>query len=554
MKKVPLSILLLLYAGVLSVAQSVIINYKNGEVLDIDLSLVESITFEEAENHEWVDLGLPSGTLWATCNIGADSPEEYGDYFAWGETETKDIYNWSTYKYCNGSQYSLTKYSFISIYNTNYGYNEYTDTLTALQPEDDAATVLWGNKWQMPSEAQIHELFNSDYTSTEWVTVNGVDGRKITSWSNGRSIFLPATGYRDNQNHREAGNLGLYWSRTLSKYECVSAYVLSFDSNECYLNRVGFRDSGRCIRPVRVQKTPPTNLVTDIVLNETSITLQLDEVKTLTATVFPEDASNPAVTWRSSKTSVATVDQTGKVTAVGKGFCIITCKATDGSDVYAECQVTIEHEWVDLGLPSGTLWATCNIGADSPEEYGDYFAWGETEPKRYNTWLYYKWMNDGQETWTQINKYTTDDGQMEGCWYDADSTFIGDGLAELLPEDDAATVNWGKGWQMPSIDQMNELINDDYTTSSCTTQNDVNGCLITSKSNGNSIFLPAAGECDWASQPDYAGTLGSYWSRSLHPATSRCAYALYFFGKGKPRTDRYSSRFYGRPVRPVRKQ
>lgn len=210
------------------------------------------------------------------------------------------------------------------------------------------------------------------------------------------------------------------------------------------------------------------------------------------------------------------------------------------------------HEWVDLGLPSGTLWATCNIGADSPEEYGDYLAWGETEPKPYNSWWYYKWMNDGQETWTQINKYTTDDGQMEGCWYDADSTFIGDGLAELLPEDDAATVNWGKGWQMPSIDQMNELINDDYTTSSYTTQNDVKGCLITSNSNGNSIFLPAAGECDWASQPDYAGTLGCYWSRSLHPATSRCAYTLYFWGK--PITHRYSTRCLGRPVRPVRKQ
>ena len=531
--------LLLIVAGLqTALAQKVVLHKTNGETIECEVSELDSITFEKG--HEWVDLGLPSGTLWATCNIGANSPEEYGDYFAWGETETKENYDWSTYKYCNGSQSTLTKYCYKS-YN---GYNNFTDTLTVLQPEDDAATVLWGSEWQMPSKAQIKELYNSDYTSIERIAMNGIDGIKVTSWSNGKSIFLPATGCRFDTGFDVVGSYGLYWSRSLSTFDPRDAYGLSYDPNQVYWDHVGLRCSGRCIRPVRIQKTPPARPVTEIVLSETSLTLQVDETKTITATVLPEDASNPAMTWNSSKRSVATVDHTGKVTAVGKGFCIITCKATDGSGVKAECAVTIEHEWVDLGLPSGTLWATCNIGADSPEEYGDYFAWGETETKEYYSWWYYKWMSKKDDSWTQINKYTIDDGQTDGCWYDADGTFIGDGLAELLPEDDAATVNWGYNWQMPSIDQMNELINSDYTTASYTTQNDVKGCLITSNSNGNSIFLPAAGE------PAYAGSLGCYWSRSVHPATSRCAYTLYFWGN--PRTDRFSSRSYGRSVRPVR--
>ena len=95
---------------------------------------------DEPVTHEWVDLGLPSGTLWATCNVGASSPEGYGDYFAWGETEPKDYYDWSTYKWCNGNEVTLTKYCTDSF----FGYNGFTDGKTELDPEDDAAYVNWG--------------------------------------------------------------------------------------------------------------------------------------------------------------------------------------------------------------------------------------------------------------------------------------------------------------------------------------------------------------------------------------------------------------------------
>jgi hypothetical protein len=134
---------------------------------------------------------LPSGTLWATCNIGANSPEEYGDYFAWGETAPKDDYNWSNYKWCNGTLNKLTKYSTRS----SYGYKGFVDNKTVLDPEDDAAYVNWGSSWRMPTTEQMQELI--DNCSSVWTTQNGVNGRLFTG-PNGNTMFLPATGVWSN--------------------------------------------------------------------------------------------------------------------------------------------------------------------------------------------------------------------------------------------------------------------------------------------------------------------------------------------------------------------
>ena len=292
--------------------------------------------------------------------------------------------------------------------------------------------------------------------------------------------------------------------------------------------------------------TQPVQLVTGITLSETSIRLHPDESKRLTATVLPEDADNPAVTWESSDDAVAEVNSSGRVTANAKGTCVITCSATDGSGVKAECQVMVgntpdEHEYVDLGLPSGTLWATCNVGANSPEEYGDYFAWGETEPKYLYSWSTYKWCNDSYYSYT-MTKYCID----SSYGYNG----FTDGKTELDPEDDAATANWGSGWQMPSVNQMDELINSDYTTTEWTTQGGVYGRRITSKSNGNSVFLPAAGCRDDTGLND-DGRDGNYvWSRSLSTSHSSCAYGLYFVS-GYIVWGEYG-RVRGQSVRPVR--
>ena len=136
--------------------------------------------------HEYVDLGLPSGTLWATCNVGANNPEDFGDYFAWGETSPKDDYNWDTYRYSNGGSNghpNLTKYCSDS----DYGYNGFTDNLTILQPEDDAATANWGNGWRMPTKEECQELFS--YCTWLYTTQNGMTGMRIIG-PNGNTLFL----------------------------------------------------------------------------------------------------------------------------------------------------------------------------------------------------------------------------------------------------------------------------------------------------------------------------------------------------------------------------
>ena len=503
------------YAGTTTDVQQdwVVIGPDNQATQDLITGLTTN-----AQQHEYVDLGLPSGTLWATCNVGANSPEEYGDYFAWGETEPKSDYTWGTYFDTDDGGNSFKKYN----YNNDGG-------LTELLPEDDAATANWGSEWQMPSDDQIDELYNSSYTTTEWTQVNGVNGRKITSKSNGKSIFLPAAGYRKGTSLINAGGDGGdggYWSRALNTSDSYYACYLNFYSDGIGRSYSG-RNYGQSVRPVRV----PVHPVTNIELSETSIYLKVDETRTISATVLPDDADNKSVIWSSSNTDVATVDQNGMVTAKAAGTCTITCAATDGSGVKAECQVKVmpEPEYVDLGLPSSTLWATTNIGATSPEDYGDFFAWGETKPKSDYTWETYFDIDDGGSTFKKYNK----DG----------------GLTELLPEDDAATANWGSEWQMPSDDQIDELYNNSYTTAEWTTQNGVNGYKITSKSNGKSIFLPAAGFRAGTSLY-YAGSYGGCWSRSLYASDSYYAcyldfYSGYIYGG-------YDYRSCGQSVRPVR--
>ena len=241
---------LMLVAGLQTMwAQKMVVTMTNNQVVKFDVSDVKDVTFEEADEHEYVDLGLPSGTLWATCNVGANSPEEYGDYFAWGETQPKNDYSWSTYQHCNGSNITLTRYC----YQSNYGNNGFTDTLTALLPEDDAANANWGNDWQMPSLDQIAELYNSIYAYAIWTTQNGVYGRGIISRSNGKSIFLPAAGMLNGTSLHQAGSDGYYWSRSLlTTSNSTYAYNLNFYSEHIYWS-YGYRNCGFSVRPVRKQ-------------------------------------------------------------------------------------------------------------------------------------------------------------------------------------------------------------------------------------------------------------------------------------------------------------
>ena len=197
-----------------------------------------------AGGHEYIDLGLPSGTLWATCNVGANKPEDYGNYYAWGETTTKRTYNWDTYKYANGAFDKLTKYCNKS----NYGNNGFTDNLTTLQSGDDPAPANWGSGWRTPTKAQWDELLNN--TTSQWTTQNGVKGRLFTSKKNGQSLFLPAAGYRWDAELHGTGSGGYYWSRSLYTDYPIIAWYLDFNSGDCLVSSY-YRRNGFSVRPVR---------------------------------------------------------------------------------------------------------------------------------------------------------------------------------------------------------------------------------------------------------------------------------------------------------------
>lgn len=192
--------------------------------------------------HEWVDLGLPSGTLWATCNVGAEKPEDYGDYFAWGETKPKTTYHMGTYKYGNISD-EVTKYC----NDSKSGYDGFIDNLTALQSSDDPATVNWGSDWHTPSKEEWEELMNN--TSNKWVIQNGVKGRLFTSKKNGRTIFLPAAGVRCDDEFDGDGDFGVYWSSSLYTDDPYFAWYFNVYSDGYDMNEGG-RSEGQSVRPV----------------------------------------------------------------------------------------------------------------------------------------------------------------------------------------------------------------------------------------------------------------------------------------------------------------
>ena len=781
--------------------------------------------------HDYVDLGLPSGIKWATCNVGATTPEGYGDYFAWGETTPKNNYDWSTYKYCNGSSSTLTKY------NTNSS-NGTIDNKTTLDLSDDAARANWGGTWRMPTRAEQEELINN--CTWTWSTRNGVRGYKVTSKTNGNSIFLPAAGYRTGTSVYTVGSFGYYWSSSL--YESIpnSAYGLYFYSDNVDWNNCYSRDYGHTVRAVCGNNTAAQTFTLTFDANggegtmpaqtfeagvsqalaanaftrsgytftgwntnadgsgtaytdKQSITLSQDitlyaqwkkdivnytvtfnangGTGTMAAQTFEAGVSqaikantftrsgytftgwntkadgsgtsytdNQSITlsqditlyaqWKknivnytvtfnanggtgtmAAQTFEAGVSQaitantfirsgytfTGwntnadgsgtsytdkqsitisqnitlyaqwiqqssvevyvsyeanggygemevQVFKYGEKKALLPCSFgapsnfvfngwntredgtgtsyTDGQEITLTQDITLYaqwkkitysvtfianggsgtmpvqifeigvsqtlatnkftrsgyffigwntvpdasgtsytdgqkitlteniilyaqwkhsrgkengHEWVDLGLPSGIKWATCNVGAAAAVGHGDYFAWGETSPKDNYDWSTYKYCNGSEKTLTKYNTTT-----MYGTVVDNKTT--------LELSDDAARANWGGNWRMPTAVNLRELL--DNCTWTRTTQNGVIGYNVTSKINGESIFLPAAGYKIGTSVERY-GMVGYYWSNRLFnegSAFTPNAHSLSVAGNMHMST---SYRYYGYTVRAV---
>ena len=193
----------------------------------------------------WVDLGLPSGLLWAECNVGANAPEGAGDYFAWGETAPKNDYSWSTYRY--GSMLdALTKYCSVA----TYGLDGYTDSLTVLEPGDDAAAVRLGGGARMPTREEWGEL--KEYTTCVWTERNGVNGRLFTA-ANGRSLFLPAASSMFNTELEADSTWGHYWSSSLAVDAPFYAGSFHFTDELCDVSSDS-RIAGFNVRAVRARQ------------------------------------------------------------------------------------------------------------------------------------------------------------------------------------------------------------------------------------------------------------------------------------------------------------
>ena len=497
MKKLFILLTSMFAVSLLSMAQvKLFVHQNDGSYTEFIAASVDSITFSEQKEgtnpdngYQWVDMGLPSGLLWATCNIGANKPTEFGDYYAWGETETKSSFAWSTYKW-----YAITNNEILTKYNTHAGRGD-VDNKTLLELSDDAANVKLGGNWRMPTQTEFKELMNPEYCTWCYIAKDGVLGYLVVSKKNGNSIFMPLW---------TVNKSGQYWSSTLSNDYPTNASMLFFAESYRALEGTS-RSNGNTIRPV-LAKTLDYTIHFDA--NGAEGEMADIDVKYAETFTMPNSLFTHCEQFRGWNTMA---DGSGTSYKVNQKITII-----EDLTLYAMWGSKYSH--VDLGLPSGILWATCNIGAEKPEEYGDYFAWGEVEPLDDT----YKWNSD--------YKY-------------------GDRCSNVRFElvDDAARHNWEENWRVPTDTEIKELINE--CTWTWTTLNDVAGYEVKGP-NGNTIFLPAAGGEYWTSQGIRAYSQGKsgYYRGNL----KACQSFTTMFGDGYVNAFMEMDQNNGFTIRPVR--
>lgn len=359
----------------------------------IELTKPEVVATASYRGHEYVDLGLPSGVMWATCNVGAEKPEEYGGYYGYFGIKSYE-------HYCGGG----------------FDWN-------------DAVAAMWGGEWRTPSEIDLMELVEK--CDWQWTAINGVSGYKITG-VNGNFIFLPAAGeYNDDGSSIGRGEEGTYWLTEYYRMDCAFAFGFS-------KNGIGSFQEG---------------------------------------TAWYKNGISSFLEYVCDKNSVRLV--------FGK----------TGYNITTESGTINGHGYVDLGLPSGLLWATCNIGASSSRETGAVYAWGETETK---------------------SLYTKENSKTYG-------KNIGDISGNPLY--DVARAKWGGNWRLPTKQDFEELLEN------CELSMVASGWIFTGK-NGNRILMKR--------YSDYM---------SSTPDDSECMYILRFFGYG-PNVE-VDYRCNGNGVRPV---
>lgn len=368
----------------------------------------------------YVDLGLPSGNLWAECNLGASSPEAYGDYYAWGEVKPKQEYTYPNHKWYKEGAPSLgfTKYN-----------NE--DGKLTLEDEDDAVIQKLGNGWRTPTLADFRELTNQKYTTIEKTTLNGVAGYQITSKKNGKSIFIPCAGFKNSEKPQ---------TRAISDDESVAVCMTN-------LRRIDY-----------------------MVFNAWTFAFQNDRI-----------------------------GRYGKRRPDG-----ISIRPVKGPGV------PVPNNCVDLGLASGLLWAKCNMGTTDPTKLGDYYAWAEiSTKKKYSaeTYKHYKWADYKLK---RIKKYNAEDVK-----------------TVIDPDDDAARVNLGVGYRIPTQEDWEELLDECNWQAVTITLPEIMDPSQTKTiarwkvtgPSGNSIILPMTGGFEFAGGYSHNDKNNTYYTTAnLSPA------------------------------------
>ena len=483
-----------------------------------------TVSYSDTGNHEYVDMG--EGQLWATCNVGADNPWDYGDYFAWGETTPKSEYTWSNYRY-GDSPNSLTKY----VLYDSYGTIDYKGVLLA---DDDAATQIWGEDWRIPTSAEWRNLldkekylwnYTTDYNGT------GIPGYTIKSLETENSIFLPLAGAYGVDDDGNVGlfskdQMGIYWSSSLVSECDKAASLLLFGQYSQQINP-SLRYGGLPIRPIS-SKT----MMTGMTLDKDCLFIGKGSSAPLEIKLTPENAMSISMIWTSDNESIAIVSSDGVVTGIAYGIAHITATTIDGA-YSSSCWVEVlpekeGHLYADLG--DGKMWAVMDVGADSPDEYGHYFSWGETEEKESYSWDTYSF-----GTQYALTKYVTDGNNGNV-----------DNKTTLEPANDAATTRWGGNWRTPTIQEWEKLMATCSRASG--TCNGTHGVWLTS-TEGVKIFLPYSGVK--SSTVTGAGVDGyAYrWSSSLSNLSSDYAYDMRINHNTSESVN--SPRYIGIPVRAV---
>ena len=398
-----------------------------------------------------VDLGLPSGRLWSNINLGAASAEDTGLYYQWGNLDGhdgQDGYDFSAEHYAEtpGSQISGD----IPIAN-------------------DAAHDTLGGYWHIPTQADFTELFNNSYTTRTWVTINGVSGWRITSKSNGNSIFLPVSGYLDTNGFNGKTTNGFYWSNA------NNAIRLSFNQSN-YSVSAGTKRLGQPIRPVL---DPPILVGDDNAGAGThNYTIEnLDNIASISASVSTPTSGSASVSTSGLTTILNVADTPNNDESV---TLTVVATLTDGSTkTITKSVLLLGCEYIDLGLPSGLLWCKHNLGGQLASDDGLCFAWGET----------IGYANSAARN-TALGR---SDGFSSDAWTATGGAAITDSV--LTWAHDAAAQIMGGDWRMPTKEELQELL--DNTDLEAVTLNGVN-CVKFMKKSDHSVFIaiPAIGVND----------------------------------------------------------